>query len=316
MLKKVLIVLAVLVVLAILAIGGLFALGVAGINALAKETVERGGTYALQVPTTLDSADVGIRSGELGLSGLAIANPDGFRSPSFFTMNQLETSVDIASIRQDTIVVPRVLLSDVDVWIEKSGGKANYDVILENLKRFESKDPSDREPPQDQGGTGKQFVVNEVRLENITAHVSFQPIGDAELARAEVNIPEIVLENVGSESDRGVLVPELINAVIQAVLTAVVSAGSDLPGDIGAELQNQLAGLESLSELGVNLLGEGGQTIGTFGAAAQDAIDQAAGAAEEAGRQIEEGKQKLDEATRGVRDLLGGGDDDGGDGEN
>ena len=54
------------------------------IDAFAKKGIEAGGTYCLGVPTTLDSANIGIVSGMFGLQGLTVANPEGYESPVVF----------------------------------------------------------------------------------------------------------------------------------------------------------------------------------------------------------------------------------------
>ena len=57
----------------------LLLLGVAGaflfLDSIVRSAIEKGGTTAAGVPTTLDKADASIFSGQFGLEGFAIANP-------------------------------------------------------------------------------------------------------------------------------------------------------------------------------------------------------------------------------------------------
>ena len=60
-----------LAVVGIALVAVLVGIVVVSIDTIAKQGVERGATYALQVPTTLDKADVGIMSGTFAMSGLS-----------------------------------------------------------------------------------------------------------------------------------------------------------------------------------------------------------------------------------------------------
>ena len=50
------------------------------LDSIARGAIESGATYALGVPTTLAKADVRLLRGEFSMSGLDVANPEGFDS--------------------------------------------------------------------------------------------------------------------------------------------------------------------------------------------------------------------------------------------
>ena len=109
------------------------------IDRLAKMAVERGSTYALGVPTTLDSARVGVFSGQMGMTSLNVANPRNFSAPHFLKLKTGQIDVSLSSLRQDTVVIPLLELKGVDVNLEKKSGQSNYQVILDNLKKLDRK---------------------------------------------------------------------------------------------------------------------------------------------------------------------------------
>ena len=135
------------------------------IDTIAKTAIERGATYALGVETTLGSADVGLLSGTFSMGDMTIANPAGFESPYFTHLGQGDVEVALNTLRQETVELPTLTLTDLEIYLDKKEGKANYDVILENLKRFES-----QENAQDDAG-GKKFIIEEVLIKNIMVHV-------------------------------------------------------------------------------------------------------------------------------------------------
>ncbi len=244
-------VVALVIVLLVLAVGV-----VVYIDSIAKAAIERGATYALGVETTLGSADVKLLSGTFAMGDLTIANPQGFESPYFTHLGQGDVEVALGTLRQQTVQLPTLTLTNLEMHLDKKEGKANYDVILENLKRFES-----QENAQDDAG-GKKFIIEEILIKNIMVHVQLLPLG-GDLTKLDVPIDEIRLENVGSQTSRGVLMSELTGVIIKGVLIAIVQKGGGLiPGDILGDLGQ---GLGSLTEMGVDAaagLGEGIKDIG------------------------------------------------------
>jgi hypothetical protein len=296
------------VVVAVLVIGLAFSAAIGTIvyiDSIVRAGIERGATFALDVPTTLDSAHVGVLSGEFGMAGLNVSNPQGFDTPHFLNLGSGEVDVSLGSLTKETIRVPLIRLTGIDVNVEKEGGKANYEVIIENLERFESKDPSPSAPPKD-SGPGKTFIIDRIEINSITAHVKFLPIG-GDLATTTVEVPQIVLENVGSDSDRGVLLAQVVDVITKAVLSSIVTFGAgDLPTEVLNGLQGGLGGLESLSSMGVDVLGDAGKSIESLG--------KGVGAVQETLNNLGEGTKNvgehLEDAAKGVTDLLGGSKND------
>jgi len=104
-------------------------------NAAARKGVEAGATYALGVNTTLQSASVGIFSGKFGLTGLKVANVQGYKADKFLSLGEGNVAVSLGSLMKDTIEVPTFSLDTIELNLEKKEGKANYQVIMDNLGR-------------------------------------------------------------------------------------------------------------------------------------------------------------------------------------
>lgn len=283
-----------LVVLVILVIGGII-FAFTRIDALFKKAVETGGTYALGVKTTLVSADVELTQGKVSMSGLNVANPDGYKSDKFFGLGAGSVQVALQTVQQPVIEVPSLNLSDIRVNLEKSGGKANYKVILDNLARL----GSGSKEPQPSSGTEKKFIINEVDIRNVVVHVDLIPEGGA-LTQVDVPIEQIQLRNVGTAS-KGLPAGELAKVIVKAVLTVAAEKGGGLiPADVLGDLQSQLAQLGDLQSMGIEMqskLSEAGQkALDDAKAKAQQQIDQAQ-------KQVD---QKIDEAKKKLEGLIPG----------
>ncbi|MHC4108001.1 MAG: hypothetical protein ACYSTY_07940 [Planctomycetota bacterium] len=267
------------------------------LDAIAKGAIEAGATYALGVQTTLQDADVRLLLGRLSIAGLDVENPEGFERDHFLRLDQGRVAVQLGSLRQETVDLPHLRLNGVDLNLERRNDKANYNVILGNLKKVESA----REEPADKPAEkkpGKKFVIEEVTVTDIHVGVDLLPFG-GELTRLDVPIDEIRLQNVGSGG--GVPMDQLTGIVIKAIFAALMSEAGSLPADLVKDLGNALAGLEQLGDLGISLAtgsgdlitGIGAGTVDTVGGVGEGVLEGVGGAVEEVGKGVGEALEGL-----------------------
>lgn len=288
--KVLLIVGAAVLVLIVLAVVAVFV----SIDRIAKAGIVEGTGYALAVPTSLESADVGVLDGTFEMSGLQVENPEGYDSPFFFRLGSGGVAVSLDSLRSDVVVLPKFELADIDLHIDRKGLSSNVHQILENLKRFESTDTGE---PKPDAGPAKKFVVNEIEIRNVTAHVHLLPLG-GELTTTKLIIPEIMLKDVGSAGDP-ITLAQLTNIITQAILASAAEVGGGiLPDDVINDLKSSLGDLNALAENGVEMV-----------------ITEGEKALEEAKDRLEEEADELqdkakDAINEGLDSILGGGNKD------
>lgn len=309
--KFILKLIAVVVVLLIIAVVAL----VMYADRLAKEGIERGGEYALGVPTSLDSIGLGLFSGTAEMKGLAVANPPGFDASHFLRLNRGSVAVSINSLREETVEVPNITLEGVDLSIEKTGKNANYQVILDNLKKLSTSSgkPAPSDPEAGPSG-GRKYVIREMLIRDVV--VSVKVSGLLNPIEAKIDIPPIELKNVGSAKDAGVQLGQVAGIIVQAILTEVVkSGGGILPAELANELSSGLAAVGKIGELGTNVIGDVGGILGDeLGKAAGDITGKAGEAAgdvtKKVGEAAGEATKKVGETTgkllEGVGGFLGG----------
>ncbi len=137
-------------------------------DAIAGAAIEHSCTRALGVETDVGWVRIGLLSGVFRMGGLRIGNPEGFETDPFLRLRRAHFEVSLASLRGDTIVVPRFELDGIDVSMEKAGAKTNYGAILAGLKRSGQSDS----PAEESGSEGgKQFIVEELVVRNIAARL-------------------------------------------------------------------------------------------------------------------------------------------------
>jgi len=275
------------VILVVLVIGAVVA-AFLYIDVIAKRAIESGATASLGVKTKLRSANVKILTGEFSMGGLNVSNPKdgGFKSDHFLTLGDGGVAVAFATLRQDIIELPHLTLTDIDVNLEKKGGTANYQVIMDNLKKSQGEPPPDAE--------AAKFIVRKLNIKNVKVHVDM--LGTGDLTKISVPIDEIVMKDIGSDGS-GVEMGELAGIIVAAVFKAVAEKGGGLiPADLAGELTAGLGQLGDLTKLADieslgNVVGELGN-LGNVGEKVEDLGNKA--------------KEELDKATGGLGNLLGG----------
>ena len=301
-------IIAVLFVLIVALIIGLVILFLGVIDKGAKTAIEYGGTYAMGVETTVDTVDVAITKGTVEMGTLNIANPDGFDTSHFFQLANATASFDLESISTETYIVPSIHLTGIDVILDKGNDPSNYNQILENLARFES----DEAEPADTAKAGKNLIIKSLILEDINIHIANMPGVSLLAGDVAINIPQIELQNIGEKESMNA--GDIFNLVIKTVLAAAVEAGGGIiPGDILGELGNGLAGLSSLSDMGIDAISDLNldEALGGLADQAGETLDNATEEAQKAVDDVAEGLgDAVDDTANKLKGIFGGGKKD------
>ncbi|MCE5279158.1 MAG: hypothetical protein ABFD92_08695 [Planctomycetaceae bacterium] len=175
------------------------------LDTLARQGVQSGATYALQVPAAVESMSIELTQGRLALDGMVVSNPDGFRSAHLMRLEHLDSQVEPASIFSGTMVLTEFRIKGLEINIEQSSGGLNTDRVLASLSRLGR-----------QGQQGRKIRLDRVVLEGVRAN--YYPLG-AQRPRV-IDVPPIELNDVaaGSGQPVSVIVARILPAVIAAVL--------------------------------------------------------------------------------------------------
>ena len=260
------------------------------IDVIAGASIERGATYALGVETEVGFVRVGLLTGSFRIGSLEVANPPGFDAKHLLKLSDGRLDVSIDSLQREVVEIPVFALEGIDVALEKAGGKTNFGVILANLKRFESAGSKPAPAETEEAGSGKRFIVRELSIRDISAHVEHTE-GIGALGAIDVDVPEIRLKNIGAHNARGVAMSELTNIIMKAVFEAIVAHGANLPDVLAGDLRNGLGGLSNVPI----------QFVGSTTGAVVEALPEPVA---DAARQLGGGAEK--KALEGLGKLFGG----------
>jgi hypothetical protein len=258
------------------------------LDTIVGKGIEAGCTKALGVETSVGLVRVGLLTGNFSIRRLRIANPPGFETDHFFSLDHLHFEVPPESLREETIVVRLLELDGVGVSLETVGKKTNYDVILDNLDRFSktgSADPNAKESAGEGEEGGKGLVIGETVIRDIDARIDLGTVKGAS-DRVAVEIPEIRLRPNRKTGAAEVSVAEVTQVIVTAVLVGVAKKA---PAELAKGL---LAGAGGLAGISMEIPG----ALST-------------GASSAGGVTVKLGEGVVD-AVKGIGGLFGGGDEE------
>lgn len=219
-----------------------------------RKAVTTAGPATLKVPVDLADCSVRLLQGKVGLEGLMVGSPEGFKSPSMFELGEVRVEMDTGSFFSDEIHIRRIYIKDPKIVYEQGLTGNNIGALLDNLGSSEKKEgeakPDEKKPAA--SASKKKVVIDEFLMEGATVKVAVKAIGGAGLP---IPLPPVKLNDLGKDSG-GIAPVEAVTAILVAVSKSVIM----VVGDVG-----KLAG--DAVEGGAKLIGESAGTVKDAGAA-------------------------------------------------
>lgn len=263
------------------------------IDSIAAGAIEKGGTYALGVPVTVDNVDIGLIGGSVGLDGLTVANPEGFTEPHLMAAGHFGLKIEGGSVLSDTVRVPLIELNGLDVYYIKTGDGDNVQPILDNLERFKSDAPAEDEPAAE-AKPGRKFIVDRLTMTDITLHLRVPVVGTR-----TVKINRIEMDGLTQDNAQGMAMSELMGRIVPAVLASVFSVDqvAELVPNVAGSLVKQLGHVDALAtqvggkagQMAEAVIGQGTEALKDAGQKGTEALKKVTGEGSEALKKAAEG---------------------------
>lgn len=247
------------VLLLLLLVGGVVAM----INPIIEKAVTEGVGYTTQQDTTLESANLGIFSGDMSLEGLEIKNPPGFQETPLLKLGRFQTALAASGLAEDVIELDVVELDGLDLALEIKGTETNVTQLVERLQELQeqlkkargvgggssgggtgSKDPQESLPPE----AGPVLKINRIRVAGVNANlrISEIPLIDGVYG---FEVPEIVLENFSSDMQGATMVEWTAHVLESVIASSLAAAELELPAEVRSVLKSDLFKDEVLGTL-------------------------------------------------------------------
>jgi len=190
------------------------------LDTIVKRGVEKVGPAVTKTDVRVEGVKLSPFSGNGELSGLVVANPEGFKTPSAIQAKSIAIALEPGSVLGDKVVIRSIKLIGPQVTFEGGLQGNNLSKLLSNVKGT-NQQPATKEEKK---AVSRKLQVDDILITGGQVHAVVDVLGNK-----TVNLPEIHITQLGQGPD-GITPAELtakvLHEILQAVLTSV--AGGDL----------------------------------------------------------------------------------------
>lgn len=213
------------IVLFVLIVGGV---GVYYFDSLVVRGIEVGGSRVLGTQVDVDSALISPVGGVGSISGLRVANLEGFQSDYAFQMEEISIELDVGSVFSDVVIVESVTISQPQITYERSLTRDNIRALLNNISSG-----GGASAPTDEAASTRRIIIREFLMESPRVNLV------AASMEAPIALPSITLRNIGEENNAAT-VADALRQILSAVSTSILNSDPPVLDMIRDNVENRL----------------------------------------------------------------------------
>jgi uncharacterized protein involved in outer membrane biogenesis len=199
---------------------------ISSLDGIVKKVIETVGSQVAGVDVRVAAVKISLTEGKGSITGLTVANPKGFATPTAFSLGQISLALDVGSVKQNPVVLKEIVIAAPVVTYELTAGGSNIEVLQKNVQSFAAKS----------GGGGKAEPQPEAKTEGSDKKIAIDRLaitgGQVNLSAAGNTISgklgDIVLTGIGRESGGAtpaVIAQKLLDALSASAIKTASSLG-------------------------------------------------------------------------------------------
>ncbi len=209
------------------------------INAIVEGGIESAGKRSLGVEVELSRASLSLLDGRLALSGVRIANPEGFKTVQLLKAEGVTVAMKPVSIVQDEVLIDSFVIESPSLTVEHSLRGANIGPVLKSIQmeKGEKRELSKQ----------KRYRIERLRIAG--GQVVFASVVKP---AATVNLPDIELRDISGADGKGVPLGQVCEKVLlRMIQTAIKSEPGTIPPEMLSALTGEIKQYVPEFEIGV-----------------------------------------------------------------
>lgn len=193
------------------------------LDAIVKTAIEQVGSQTTQTDVRVDKVKIKLTDGAGTISGLTIANPNGFAAPNAFSLGEIDTQIDINTLTKGPITINKVIIRKPQVFYEMNKDReSNLNALYKNIAAGGG-DGSTKKPAAK--SNEPKLIIRHFQVAEATVEANVVPLNK----KLTLKIPTIDLKNLGGKSGAtpSEISKQVLDAITQRALAAVKQAGID-----------------------------------------------------------------------------------------
>lgn len=224
------IILGIILLIVLIIAGGVYYV-LTNLDSLVKAAIEYHGSQATQTAVRVDKVRIKLGEGDGAIYGLSIANPNGFAAPYAFSLGEIRTRIDLASLKDEPYVIDEIKIHAPQVFMEvNQDKKTNLNELKKNLTVSTGATSKTKTSTADKAGTHEpRLIIRRVLFSDGNIKAKVVPLNNKEY---QLKFPTLEMTNLGGKvgATPGQLATEILNRLIDQAREIVKQKG------IGEEL--------------------------------------------------------------------------------
>ncbi|WP_018981968.1 DUF748 domain-containing protein [Salinimonas chungwhensis] len=209
-------VLTILLVVIVLIVGAVWYV-MSGAGDFIRTQLEQQGSEYMGAEVSVASVEIAYSDAKMNITGLEVANPDGFSDDTAMAMNAL--SFDLGALASQPYVVQNVTIDAPDILYEMNGQNQSNLLVLKN--NLQNNLPAGEQQEQPQGDKDMpRVIVENVTISNARLRLNFEAVETGELQidkkSYEITLPTFNAGPVGQPN--GLPADQVGGAIMESLL--------------------------------------------------------------------------------------------------
>jgi len=176
---------------------------VANLDSIVASVIEDVGSDVLKTEVSVSGVSIDLNGGKAGITGMTIANPEGYSRVNIFEMEGIVVDLDLNSIGKDVLVINAIQIQDPLINFEgKSDGGSNMQTLLDNINSGSSEESKASEGEETKMIINS-FVLSKARVKAISEMKPGEP--------TEINLSTIKMTGIGKAQGGVWQVPSIVH---------------------------------------------------------------------------------------------------------
>jgi hypothetical protein len=200
------------VLIIVVAIGGGVFYVLNNLDSLVKAAIETYGSQATQTAVRVDKVKINLADGAGAISGLTIANTNGFAMPYAFSLGEIRTGIDLQSLQQEPYVIDEITVLAPQVFVEiNKDNKTNLNELKKNLSAGMPAKSGNKSvaPPAESSTKEPRLIIRRVTFADGTIQARAAALDNKEY---QLKLPSLDMKNLGGT--KGATASELASEII------------------------------------------------------------------------------------------------------
>ena len=189
------------------------------LNHIVRRAIETHGPRLTQTSVSLDTVDLSLLTGSAKVKGLAVGNPEGYRTPHSIMAGEIAVGLDPMSIFSRKVVIRSIHIESPNITFEGGLEGNNLSQILDNVNSTGRGGGTLSTNAEAAPKAEKKYEVDDLVISGAKVQVIINGIG---MAKPQViPLSDIHLTNLGKNGD-GMTAAELTRRILIAISSATI----------------------------------------------------------------------------------------------